>query len=228
MHSRGTKLVFLELEKMAQWITTLALLIWGSEFEPPALTKRAWHKCSRLWPQYCTVETGRSWTLPGQPALPKGVSFWFSKGPCLKAKRWRWQRKAPSVLFWLWHVQAQAFTDSLVCRIHAHMHMGGHTHKKTPQFIRNSLYVHCSACGIWHLVCYKVKTQSQFVYWLDDFDSEVLRIASPKNLLKRVLSRAGVKWVCKHGFKYYFVTSSTIWNKAKNKPLLVRPWIHTQ
>lgn len=226
MHSRGTKLVFLELEKMAQWITTLALLIWGSAFEPPALTKRAWHKCSRLWLQYCTVETGRSWTLPGQTALPKAVSFWFSKGPCLKAKRWRWHLVFCSGLDMYRHRRSQTHLYAEYTHTCTWGHT--HTHTKTPQFIRNSLYVHCSACGIWHLVCYRVKTQSQFVYWLDDFDSEVLRIASPKNLLKRVLSRAGVKWVCKHGFKYYFVTSSTIWNKAKNKPLIVRPWIHTQ
>lgn len=152
MNSRGTKLVFLELEKVARWITTLALLIWGSE--PPALTKRAWHKCSCLWLQYCAVETGRSWTLPGQPALPKAVSFWFSKGPCLKAKRWRWQRKTPSVLFWPWHVQARCTQTHLYAE---YSHACTWTHTQT-QFIRNCLYVHCSACGIWLLVCYRVNT----------------------------------------------------------------------
>lgn len=86
MNSRGTKLVFLELEKMAQWITTCTVLIWGSELEPPALTKRAWHKCSRLWLQYCTVEIGRSWTLPGQPALPKQWASDSARDPASRQK----------------------------------------------------------------------------------------------------------------------------------------------
>lgn len=46
MNSRGTKLLFMELEEMARWIIALALLIGGSEFEPPALTKKAWCDCS--------------------------------------------------------------------------------------------------------------------------------------------------------------------------------------
>lgn len=78
----------MELEEMALWITTLTLLIWESEFEPPALTEKAWH----AWPLMlmAPVLQGRDMqitNLPGQPASPKAVSFWFSKRPCLKAKR---------------------------------------------------------------------------------------------------------------------------------------------